>query len=85
MNSFLKNSAPMANIAYFKVPADNVGSAKKFYHSLFGWKIETTRTPGAALKNMEYQDIITGEVQEKTLNMGECTSGKCPVHLSCRM
>ena len=60
----------MANIAYFEVPADNVGRAKKFYHSLFGWKIEPTKTPGAAMKTMEYQDIITGEPQEKTLNMG---------------
>ena len=60
----------MANIAYFEVPAANVGRAKKFYHSLFGWKIEPTGTPGAAMKTMEYQDIITGEAQEKTLSMG---------------
>ena len=60
----------MANIAYFEVPADNVGRAKKFYYSLFGWKIEPTGTPGAAMKTMEYQDIITGEAQEKTLSMG---------------
>ena len=63
-------SAPMANIAYFEVPADNVGRAKKFYHSLFGWNIEPTKTPGAAMKSMEYQDISTGEPQEKTLSMG---------------
>jgi len=60
----------MANIAYFEVPADNVGRAKNFYHSLFGWKIEPTKTAGADMKTMEYQDIITGKPQEKTLNMG---------------
>jgi predicted enzyme related to lactoylglutathione lyase len=56
----------MANIAYFEVPADNIGRAKKFYHSLLGWNIEPTKTPGAAMKSMEYKDIITGEPQEKT-------------------
>jgi len=66
----------MANIAYFEIPADNVDRAKKFYHSLLGWKIEPTKTPMDPSKAaaMQYHDIITGEPQQGamggTLNMG---------------
>ena len=58
----------MANIAYFQIPADDVGRAKKFYQSLLGWKIE----PDTALsdKSLEWQNIITGEPQEGTMNSG---------------
>jgi uncharacterized protein len=29
-----------ANVVWFDIPADNIGRAKKFYSSLFGWKIK---------------------------------------------
>ena len=58
----------MAKIAYFQIPADDVGRAKTFYQSLLGWKIE----PDTALldKSLEWQNIITGEPQEGTMNSG---------------
>ncbi len=62
----------MPNIAYFEIPANNVDRAKHFYHSLLGWKIEPTRTmmDPAKVATMQYHDVITGEPQEGTLNMG---------------
>jgi predicted enzyme related to lactoylglutathione lyase len=63
----------MGNIAYFEIPADNVDRAKHFYKNLLGWKIEPSQ--GASmdrekLASIEYQDIITGEAREGTMNMG---------------
>lgn len=60
----------MANLGYFEIPADNVGSAKKFYGSLLGWTIEPTSMPASMPATMEYQDIKTGEPKEGTLAMG---------------
>jgi predicted enzyme related to lactoylglutathione lyase len=58
----------MANIAYFQVPADDVGRARKFYQSLLGWKIEPdTDLPD---KSLQWQNIITGEPEAGTMNMG---------------
>ena len=50
----------MANIVYFEIPADDVDRAKRFYHSLLGWKIEPTKVP-VPDTSMQYQDIITGD------------------------
>jgi len=60
----------MANLAYFEIPADNVGRAKKFYKSLLGWTIEPTSMPTAMPATMEYQDVKTGEPKAGTLAMG---------------
>jgi hypothetical protein len=43
-----------ANIIWFEIPADNPDRAKKFYGSLFGWKIEPM--PGMT----DYWHIDTG-------------------------
>lgn len=43
-----------ASIIWFEIPADNPKRAKKFYGSLFGWKIE--KFPGVA----DYWHIDTG-------------------------
>jgi predicted enzyme related to lactoylglutathione lyase len=58
----------MPNIAYFQIPADDVGRARKFYQSLLGWKI----VPDTTLedKSLEWQNIETGEPKEGTMNMG---------------
>ena len=48
-----KNSTP-ASIVWFEIPADNQERAKKFYGSLFGWKI--TPFPGLP----DYEHIDTG-------------------------
>jgi predicted enzyme related to lactoylglutathione lyase len=58
----------MANIAYFQIPADDVGRAKKFYQSLLGWKIEPNTT--LLDRSLQWQDIITGEPEEGTMNTG---------------
>jgi len=62
----------MANIGHFMIPADDVGRAKRFYHTLLGWKIEPTKTPldPAALAELQYHDISTGAAQAGTLNSG---------------
>ena len=62
----------MANIAFFQVPADNIDRAKHFYHSLLGWNIAPTRTPmdPAMMATIQFQDIITGDAKEGTMNMG---------------
>ncbi len=43
-----------ANIVWFEIPADDLGRARKFYSSLFGWKIN--QFPGMA----DYWHIDTG-------------------------
>jgi len=51
----VKPSRPAASIVWFEVPADDLGRAKKFYGSLFGWtfaKIPATIT--------DYWHIDTG-------------------------
>jgi uncharacterized protein len=65
----------MANIAYFEIPADDVARAKKFYFSLLGWKIgPTTHMSDPSMKemmaSMQYQDVVTGDPMEGTVNMG---------------
>ncbi len=65
-------SLPMANIAYFDIPADNVDRAKHFYHALLGWKIEPTAVPmdSPKMAAMQYQDVTTGKPLEGTMHMG---------------
>jgi predicted enzyme related to lactoylglutathione lyase len=58
----------MANIAYFQIPADDVSRARKFYQSLLGWKIEPDTT--LEDKSLQWQNIITGEPEEGTMNKG---------------
>jgi predicted enzyme related to lactoylglutathione lyase len=62
----------MANIAHFMIPADNVDRAKRFYHTLLGWKIGPTKNPmdPSMMEEMQYHDISTGPAQEGTLNTG---------------
>ena len=43
-----------ANVIWFEIPADDVARAKKFYGSLFGWKINPFPTM------TDYQHIDTG-------------------------
>jgi uncharacterized protein len=49
-----KGSQAASSIVWFEIPADNVERAKKFYGSLFGWKIE--KFPGVT----DYWHIDTG-------------------------
>src|SRR4029079_13043127 len=49
-----KEKKTSASIVWFEIPADNPERAKKFYGSLFGWKIE--KFPGGG----EFWHIDTG-------------------------
>jgi predicted enzyme related to lactoylglutathione lyase len=49
-----KKKKPAASIVWFEIPADKPERAKKFYSSLFGWKI--TPFPGMT----DYDHIDTG-------------------------
>lgn len=50
-----KNATMPASICWFEVPADDLGRAKKFYGSLFGWKF--AKLPAAV---QDYWHIDTG-------------------------
>ena len=50
-----KKTQTPASIVWFEIPADNVERAKKFYGTLFGWKIE--KFPAAV---QDYWHIDTG-------------------------
>jgi len=54
------------------IPADNVDRAKRFYHTLLGWKIGPTKNPmdQSVTEAMQYHDISTGAAKEGTLNTG---------------
>jgi uncharacterized protein len=49
-----KKSRPSSGIVWFEIPADKPNRAKKFYGSLFGWKIQ--KFPGVE----DYWHIDTG-------------------------
>jgi predicted enzyme related to lactoylglutathione lyase len=61
-----KSSRPAQSICWFEIPADNPDRAKKFYSSLFGWKIE--KFPGVT----DYWHIDTGGADD-TLDGGLMT------------
>jgi predicted enzyme related to lactoylglutathione lyase len=58
----------MANVGFFQIPADDIHRAKNFYQSLLGWKIEPDTT--LENKSLQWQNIITGEAKEGTMNKG---------------
>ena len=45
-------------VGHFEIPADNVERARKFYSTVFGWKMN-------AMPEMEYTMVSTGDVDEK--------------------
>lgn len=49
----------MDKVVHFEIPADNLARAKKFYSSVFGWKLEDA-------PEMEYTMVSTVEVDPKT-------------------
>jgi predicted enzyme related to lactoylglutathione lyase len=54
-----KNARPASSIVWFEIPADDLGRAKQFYGSLFGWKFQ--KFPGTV---NEYWHIDTGGKEE---------------------
>ncbi|HEV2329577.1 MAG TPA: VOC family protein [Verrucomicrobiae bacterium] len=54
-----KNNKSASSIVWFEIPADDTGRAKKFYASLFGWKIAPF--PGmTAPEAQNYLHVDTG-------------------------
>ncbi len=49
----------MNEVVHFEIPADDMGRAKKFYASVFGWKLQD-------VSGMDYTMAGTVEVDEKT-------------------
>jgi uncharacterized protein len=61
----------MPNIGHFMIPANDVGRAKHFYHTLLGWKIEPTMMPmGPGMDQLQYHDISTGKAEAGMLSGG---------------
>jgi len=52
----------MDKVVHFELHADNLERAKKFYSSVFGWKIEKAPMPGP-----EYHLITTVATDEKNM------------------
>jgi len=64
----IKGKNKILTIVHFEIPADDVGRARSFYSTLFGWRIEKieVRKDGDI---MEYWMISTsseGDTNEKT-------------------
>ena len=72
MSKKAKKAKVPASVIWFEIPADKVDRAKKFYTSLFGWKINPI--PGMA----DYWHIDTGG-HDKSPD-GGLTTRKSPQH-----
>jgi predicted enzyme related to lactoylglutathione lyase len=51
----------MRKVVHFEIPADDLGRAKDFYRSIFGWHLDTMAMPGG-----EYTSVRTTSVDEQT-------------------
>ena len=53
----------MGKVVHFEIPVDDIGRARKFYSSVFGWETEDVKgmPPG-----MEYVMLHTTETDKKT-------------------
>jgi uncharacterized protein len=64
----------MARVAYFQIPADDLGRAIKFYQRVFGWQFDKFNGP------LEYWEVKTGKVNEAGIDGGLAKrSEKIPV------
>jgi predicted enzyme related to lactoylglutathione lyase len=51
----------MRKVVHFEIPAEDLGRAKSFYGSVFGWQLQTVEMPGG-----EYTSVMTTPVDEST-------------------
>jgi len=51
----------MSKVVHFEIPADNIERARKFYHEIFGWKIN-------AYPGMEYTIFHTGPTDKEGMS-----------------
>ncbi len=49
----------MGKVVHFEIPTDDLGRAKEFYGSTFGWQIQT-------MEEMEYNIVMTAPVDPET-------------------
>lgn len=68
----------MATIAHFEMPADDTERARKFYSSLFGWKMEKCSPSGGACGDYWY--FQTGDAKNKQAACGGIMKRQCPEH-----
>ncbi len=52
----------MDSVVHFEIPADDLGRAKEFYSTVFGWDISTSPMPSGD----DYTSLTTTAVDEKT-------------------
>ncbi len=50
----------MDKVIHFEIPADDVGRAKEFYGSIFGWELQD-------MEGMDYTSVRTAAVDEKQM------------------
>ena len=51
----------MRKVVHFEIPAEDLGRAKSFYGSVFGWQLQTMAMPGG-----EYTSVMTTPIDENT-------------------
>ncbi|HSF00778.1 MAG TPA: VOC family protein [Nitrososphaeraceae archaeon] len=68
----IKEKIKISTIVHFEIPADDVERARKFYSTLFGWKIEKIEVKKAG-ETMDYWMISTssnkGNSSEKSFHL----------------
>ena len=70
----MKTVMPQANhLAHFAIHADDLGRAKKFYSSVFGWKFEPWGPPDFyMIKDSKGSDPgVFGSLQKRDTPLGE--------------
>ena len=62
----IKDKNKIPTIVHFEIPADDVERARKFYSTLFGWKIDKIEVikPGAMRAGFEYYRAVFEDAQQ---------------------
>ena len=61
------------HIRHFEIEADDVERAKKFYETVFGWKIKPWGPPNYYL--IDFADGLTGDIRERQSPKGSGNAG----------
>ena len=67
----------IATIVHFEIPSDNIERSKKFYHELFGWKIDKW---SGSDSTMEYWMITTTDDKGNEALRGGMMKRQNPQH-----
>ena len=68
----IKGKNKILTIVHFEIPADDVGRARSFYSTLFGWRIEKieVRKDGDIMEYWMISTFSEGDTNEKTSQEG---------------